>query len=195
VTIQLLELAPDVVIRQAKGMMEGVPGLAAHLLSLPVADFSAYALVPEGTLQDRALEFERGGFFSTSEDCRWLFERLRALGEQYAGGAFVVQGVWTNTEDHAKNPLDCPITMFSFNGSAYFAMDYQHFSLEQIKMATGAAFGFQILAAFTTHPLNMAGLGSELSMAEAEFEAMLQGIKEFYLNAYDGESFLILRAR
>jgi hypothetical protein len=191
--MQLIELPTELVINYAMDNFGGISGLAAHLLSFSPAELAAYSLVPTGTEQGRALEFERGGLFSMSQTRQWLLGRLKTLSKQYGAGTFFVQDVWMKIDDHTKFIADLQTNMFCINSSPFFWAGHEAFSSKCIANTLAATRGFQILAAFSVHHLSKGQFENDFVIDEVKFNALLSGVKEYYMRAYDEESFLVLR--
>lgn len=193
--MQLIELPAELVFKYVNDNFGDTSGLAEHLQSFPVAQYTACALVPNGTLLNRALEFDRGGLFSMSQTLRWLSERLKELGQQYGGGTFFVQDVWMTIEDRARFLSEFRAAMFGYDVSPYFWLGGENFSYDWVEDTLGATRSFQIVAAFTSHPLHKNQVGNDLMIDGSSFGALLSGVKEYYLRAYDQESYIVLRQR
>lgn len=191
--MQLIKLPSDIMFKYIQDNLGNTPGLAAYLLSFPSTQFSAWALVPKETLLNRALEFERGGLFSTSQTQQWLFNRLENLCKRYVGGTFFVQDVWLTIEDNVSPLSDIPASMFGYDGSPYYWIKCDAFSYDKVGDTLKSPGGFQILAAFSSCLLDKEKFVIHPVIDEPTFKTLLKGVQEYYMRAYDGESFFVLQ--
>lgn len=191
--MQLIKLPSDIMFKYIKDNLGNTTGLAAYLLSFPSTQFSAWALVPNETLFNRALEFERGGLFSTRQTQQWLFNRLENLCKRHVDGTFFVQDVWLKIEDNLHTSSDIPASWFSYGGSPYYWLKCDAFSRDKVGDTLRSPGGLQILAAFSSCLLDKKQIVSDLTIDESTFKTLLKGVQEYYMRAYDGESFFVLQ--
>jgi hypothetical protein len=192
-TIQLLPLPIDLMFEYGKENFGKISGLAQYLLSFPPEKISAFALVPKETLINRALEFERGGLFSSNEPQQWLLERLNDQSERCGGGTCIVQDIWMKISDRMPFLSTIGAAMFGHDGSPYYWLGSADFSYDKIRDTFGASRGFQILAAFTSRSLDKNKISADNIIDNLTFNTLLEGVQELYMRAYDEESFFILQ--
>ena len=166
--------------------------LATHILSAPHSKLSVRALVPNGTSLDRALEFDRGGLNEMDAASTWLTDRVRNQCRSEGGGTFLVEDAWIEIGDIPQVRSKVHVPLFAFDHSTYYWADCAGLTNTAVGDVLKAAASFQIIAAFTLFKLASDKVPNKSTIDEKIFESLVSHVKEFYLRAYDQESFVVL---
>jgi hypothetical protein len=170
-----------------------VSGLASYILRTADNQLQLSALVPVGTTLDRALNFRHGGLCKSSEAQNWLFRRLEKMKKDHPYGTFLVQDIWNGSVDHLTLLEQSQHQTFRFDADTYFWLDRDKFNSSQLKIALQSTLSLQRIAAFSESKFDAALVKSDFTVDKVIYDNLVSKIREFYLSAYDDESFLMVR--
>jgi hypothetical protein len=169
-------------------------GIAKCLLLKPANDFSAFAVVPKGISIERATDFSRGGVCSIVESTGWLSERTLQLAGKNKSGLFVAQDIWANLEFHLPFKKQSKSKAFGFSSSTYYWLNASEIAQENLEYTTRVT-SFECICAFSSYDISQCPPPNYEPIQETLFNSILEGIQEFYIRAFDQESFIVLQKR
>jgi hypothetical protein len=182
------------VIEYLDAYIGDTPGIAAMLMDRIKFNPSIKALVPIGTDPERILKFEQGGLTQTSTIYDWICNRLKLLSglEISKPGTFVSQDVWMFKADYLPHLSRRKTNVFFFDEKPYSWIPCSNPTIEIVTSLLNAPSNFMVLYAYSAHALESNTLKSGTDISGAEMELLTKGIREYYISAYDGESFIVV---
>jgi|GEM_PF-5819312 len=182
-------------MRYCRQYSEGVAGLARKFSSVLSESPTIYALVPKGTDLSRASELERGGLVTTRASLDWLVSHILSLERKNGSGTFLVQDMWAVDKDTIPHKEVVETGILLHQDESYFWVGKGNFFPKRITEALRLPLSFVVLAAYSRFALNAMDVTKDCIIPERSFEGLLGQITEFYLSAYDQESFLLIAPR
>lgn len=162
---------------------DAAQGLAKALCQLPLSNGAAYAIVPETATLERIKQFEYGGLVRGGAE--GLAEHVLNLNSKHTNGIFIFQDLWGPSPTD-RNLEKIESQMF-FAEDVYLAVPHSQMNQNAIVQAVKDIRGFWELGAFTTTAKNLIGQ----TLDADEFRLLAENAQEIYVEAYDGESYVI----
>jgi hypothetical protein len=174
---------------------ENVSGLAAALFEHPPNAWNVAALVPPNTPEERLLEFDRGGLTTRSESMNWLYSHIKKLSDIAGGGTFVVQDIGISVDVRTPIMTANSAKYFGYGDSTFYWEDTSFFGTEDMDKVLRAVRSFPCIAAFTTIDLTRFRISNSETLSRSAFDEIQHNINEYYISAYDEESYVVVNVK
>lgn len=168
-------------------VLQGVNGLCEVALPAILQEGRIVAIVPEGTLYERALQFKVGGLCSRSVWSWWLAPYLSEMLTSLTAEAVVFQDLWTDRGDVKEHSPPYFITN-GLGAIHYFVTGSQSVSsdLERVDRST---ISYMTAVLVVDH----CDLDCTVQSQEVDDSGLLhlaQCVSEMFIPAYDNESYV-----
>jgi hypothetical protein len=169
-------------------------GIAAYLIGQLNLKPTIKVLVPRDTDSERILKLNQGGITDTSKSYTWILSRLKILSnlETSKVGTLVAQDTWMGKSDYPPPFSYCKNNIFFSLKKPYFWIPCAKINLESVTSLLDSPSSFVSLYAYSAYSLKSDILENGADISAFEMELLKNGIREYYISAYDRESFIII---
>lgn len=161
-------------------------GLSAQLADLVGQHGSCYGILPQGTPISRAQDFNSGYAITEQSRSKWLQNRLTNYATAGRRGVILVQDLFCGPNDHTKHPPQT--NYFVSGGQIYFWEEFGPDHIPDVRLLLDQPKIPDGLAAFLVEDPD---LSSSFRAGRANLTHVVDTISEFYVPAYDDESFVM----
>ena len=169
-------------------------GIAASLMERIKFDPLFKALVPIGTDSESILKFDQGGLTRTSTTFDWICNRLKILSsaETSKTGTFVAQDIWMSKSDYLPHISRRQTNVFFFHEKPYSWIPCTNLNVETVTSLLNSPSSFVALYAYSAYALKPNVTESGADILASEMELLTKEIREYYISAYDRDSFIVV---
>jgi hypothetical protein len=168
-------------------------GLLRYFSSKDGGSLSLHGMVPAGISPERAADFEQGFGGDQRQSRMWLNEHLIRLASQNDSGSFIVQDIGLSVDIRRSFLSAIAPQYFGYQNSAYYWLNHKQFSLQKLDLTLNVVRSFPLIAAYCALDLFQGYFRNGQEVSHEQFSALTVELKEFYLSAYDDESFVVAR--
>jgi hypothetical protein len=163
-------------------------GLAEKALTLLLSHGRTFALLPQGTSLERARKFDVGGLSITSASKSYLARRFLGCPPANCEGTLIVQDTVAQAND--LNISKSNEDKFFYENRIYYFLNAADFSEQSIADVIRGSRGFWVVGFLVACRVNREGILDQ-EVGEPTFADLANNIREVFVSAYDGESFVM----
>ena len=169
-------------------------GIAATLLKVLKLNPTIKELVPSGTTSESISRLDHGGFTETSKTYAWVCSRLKFLSyaEWPKTGTFIAQDNWMTKSVYLPPFSDIQTNIFFFSERPYFWIPCSKLEIKTVTSLLNSPSSHVALYAYSTYSLKLNIVKKGTDILASEMELLTKEIREYYVSAFDRDSFIVI---
>ncbi len=182
-------------LEYVRGICGDISGICSRLCRIESKNLTITGLVPQGTSKSRAEQLNAGGLVSPHIAWDWLANQTNELSSKQQPVMLLAQDIWMQATDK-YNRLNAPdIERFSYLGCPYHFLNSQPLQVDDVQCLVQSLTSIHTVLAISHYHLELASDESIPAIYDTTFDEVWKRISQIFIDAYDQESFLVLRPK